>query len=136
VIFDPDFNSLAKSFDYDIGIVGGGIIGLATARELLLRNPALKIAVFEKESKVGNPQIHMQLKLIILLAQHQSKNNSGVIHSGIYYTPGSKRAKLCVDGLKLMYDYVEKNNLPHKRCGKVSPTNRKILINSTDYCIR
>lgn len=52
-------------------------------------------------------------------AQHQSKNNSGVIHSGIYYAPGSKRSKLCVEGLKLMYNYIETNNIPHKRCGKV-----------------
>ncbi len=55
----------------------------------------------------------------MLLAQHQSGNNSGVIHAGIYYTPGSLKAKLCVQGLKEMYKYCDENNVPYKRCGKV-----------------
>ena len=68
---------------YDIGIIGGGIVGLATAMELLTRYPALKIVVLEKERE---------------LAQHQTGHNSGVIHSGIYYVPGSLKAKACVAG--------------------------------------
>ena len=54
------------------------------------------------------------------LAAHQSGNNSGVIHAGIYYTPGSLKAKLCVEGLKLMYKYCDENNVPYKKCGKVN----------------
>ncbi|KAJ8289688.1 hypothetical protein GJAV_G00004170 [Gymnothorax javanicus] len=89
---------------YDVAIVGGGIVGLATARELVLRHPTLSFAVLEKEKE---------------LAVHQSGHNSGVIHSGIYYTPGSLKAKLCVRGATLAYDYVEKKGIPYKRCGKL-----------------
>ena len=56
------------------------------------------------------------------LAYHQSGNNSGVIHAGIYYTPGSLKAKLCVEGLKLVYKYCDEYNVPYKKCGKVSTT--------------
>jgi len=73
---------------YDIVIVGAGIVSLATARELLLRHPHLKLAVLEKE---------------VLLASHQSVHNSGVIHSGIYYKPGSLKARLCVEGRRLLW---------------------------------
>ncbi|RDD40088.1 L-2-hydroxyglutarate dehydrogenase, mitochondrial [Trichoplax sp. H2] len=89
---------------YDMVVVGGGIIGLATARELLIRQPTLKLAVLEKES---------------LLAQHQSTHNSGVIHSGVYYVPGSLKAKLCVEGANLMYEYCDKSKVQYKKCGKV-----------------
>lgn len=98
-------NLHTKNIDFDIGIIGGGIIGLSTGRELLKRNKNLKIAIFEKES---------------ILANHQSKHNSGVIHSGIYYLPGSLKAKLCVEGAKLMYNYCEKNNIPFKNVVKIS----------------
>lgn len=87
-----------------MAIVGGGIVGLATARELVLRHPTLSFAVLEKEKE---------------LAVHQSGHNSGVIHSGIYYTPGSLKARLCVRGATLAYDYLEKKGLPYKRCGKL-----------------
>ena len=53
-------------------------------------------------------------------AAHQTGHNSGVIHAGIYYTPGSLRAKLCVEGLELLYKYCDENNVPYKKCGKVS----------------
>jgi hypothetical protein len=69
--------------EYDVAVVGGGIVGCATARELLTRHPKLKMCLIEKEGK---------------FAAHQSGNNSGVIHAGIYYTPGSLKAKLCVEG--------------------------------------
>jgi len=85
-------------------IVGGGIIGLATAREINIRHPDLSLAVVEKEPE---------------LALHQSGSNSGVIHAGIYYVPGSLKAKLCVKGLRMMYDYCDEHDIPYKRCGKL-----------------
>ncbi|XP_035529387.1 L-2-hydroxyglutarate dehydrogenase, mitochondrial [Morone saxatilis] len=89
---------------YDVAVVGGGIVGLATARELLLRHPSLSFILLEKEKE---------------LAVHQSGHNSGVIHSGIYYTPGSLKARLCVRGATLAYEYCEKKGLPYKKCGKL-----------------
>lgn len=88
----------------DVAVVGAGIVGLATARELILRHPSLNFILLEKEKE---------------LAAHQSGHNSGVIHSGIYYTPGSLKARLCVRGATLAYEYCEKKGLPYKRCGKL-----------------
>ncbi|XP_077998212.1 L-2-hydroxyglutarate dehydrogenase, mitochondrial-like [Glandiceps talaboti] len=96
--------STSSTSGYDICIVGGGIIGMATARELILRHPTLKFIVVEKEN---------------VLAAHQSGHNSGVIHAGIYYQPGSLKAKLCVEGLQLAYKYCDENNVPYKKCGKL-----------------
>ncbi|KAM7289358.1 L-2-hydroxyglutarate dehydrogenase, mitochondrial [Ixodes scapularis] len=90
--------------EYDVAIVGGGIVGVATARELIRRHPKLKFAIIEKENK---------------LAAHQSGHNSGVIHAGIYYTPGSLKAKLCVRGLELSYKYFDEHGVPYKKCGKL-----------------
>ncbi|KAM6969223.1 L-2-hydroxyglutarate dehydrogenase, mitochondrial isoform 3-T3 [Tautogolabrus adspersus] len=89
---------------YDVAVVGGGIVGLATVRELILRHPTLSFVLLEKEKE---------------LAVHQSGHNSGVIHSGIYYTPGSLKARLCVRGATLAYEYCEKKGLPYNRCGKL-----------------
>ncbi|XP_046814634.1 L-2-hydroxyglutarate dehydrogenase, mitochondrial isoform X1 [Vespa crabro] len=89
---------------YDLVVVGGGIVGCATAREMLIRHPNLKIIIVEKENA---------------LAKHQTGHNSGVIHCGVYYMPGSIKAKLCVEGLKLTYDYLCKNDIPHKKIGKL-----------------
>lgn len=89
---------------YDVAVVGAGIVGLATVRELILRHPSLSFILLEKEKE---------------LAVHQSGHNSGVIHSGIYYTPGSLKARLCVRGATLAYEYCEKKGLPYKRCGKL-----------------
>ncbi|XP_072222170.1 L-2-hydroxyglutarate dehydrogenase, mitochondrial [Leuresthes tenuis] len=89
---------------FDVAVVGAGIVGLATARELILRHPAMSFILLEKEKE---------------LASHQSGHNSGVIHSGIYYTPGSLKARLCVRGATLAYEYCEKKGIPYKRCGKL-----------------
>nr|XP_019953508.1 PREDICTED: L-2-hydroxyglutarate dehydrogenase, mitochondrial [Paralichthys olivaceus] len=89
---------------YDVAVVGGGIVGLATVRELIERHPSLSFILVEKEKE---------------LAVHQSGHNSGVIHSGIYYTPGSLKARLCVRGATLAYEYCDKKGLPYKRCGKL-----------------
>lgn len=89
---------------YDIAIIGGGILGLATAREVLTSHPHLKLVLLEKEAS---------------LAFHQSGRNSGVIHSGIYYKPDSFKAKLCVRGAEMMYQYCSQHNIDHQRIGKL-----------------
>ena len=89
---------------HDIAIVGGGIVGLATARALRERLPGARLVILEKEPR---------------LASHQTGHNSGVIHSGIYYKPGSHKAKLCVEGKTLMYQFCEKHGIRVERCGKV-----------------
>jgi 2-hydroxyglutarate dehydrogenase len=85
-------------------VVGGGIIGLAVARELTLRNPRASVCVLERERQ---------------LAAHQSGHSSGVIHAGIYYRPGSLKARLCVQGAQELYEYCGRRQIPHERCGKV-----------------
>jgi L-2-hydroxyglutarate oxidase LhgO len=89
---------------YDIAVVGGGIVGLATARELLLRHPRLRLANIEKEAAYNT---------------HQTGHNSGVIHSGIYYKPGSLKAKLCVEGRDLARAYCDAKGIPYKMVGKL-----------------
>jgi (S)-2-hydroxyglutarate dehydrogenase len=85
-------------------VVGAGIVGLAGARELVRRRPGLRLALIDKETRVG---------------AHQTGHNSGVIHSGIYYAPGSLKARLCVAGARELYAYCEANDIPTERCGKV-----------------
>ncbi|MGI9649139.1 MAG: FAD-dependent oxidoreductase, partial [Acidimicrobiia bacterium] len=89
---------------HDVIIVGGGIIGLATASALLARRPDLDLLVLEKEAEVG---------------RHQSGRNSGVLHSGLYYQPGSLKAKLCVEGAAMMIDFCREHDVPYTRDGKV-----------------
>ena len=89
---------------FDAVIVGGGIVGLATAFRLLEARPSLKILLLEKESK---------------LAAHQTGNNSGVLHSGLYYKPGSEKAKLSVGGLKQMTAFCRDHGVAHEICGKI-----------------
>ncbi|MGC9943177.1 MAG: L-2-hydroxyglutarate oxidase [Verrucomicrobiota bacterium] len=89
---------------YDIAIIGGGIVGLATASRLLEAQPLLKIVLLEKEGR---------------LAAHQTGNNSGVLHSGLYYKPGSEKARLSVSGLKQMVEFCQKHGVAHEICGKI-----------------
>ncbi|HJM16456.1 MAG TPA: L-2-hydroxyglutarate oxidase [Flavobacteriales bacterium] len=93
-----------KEIKYDISVVGGGIIGMATAYKFQLKYPKLNIIILEKEEE---------------LAFHQTGRNSGVIHSGLYYNPGSFRAKNCVDGRKQLIEFAKKNQIDHDVCGKI-----------------
>jgi L-2-hydroxyglutarate oxidase LhgO len=89
---------------YDLAVIGAGIVGLGAAREMLRRHPDFRVAVIDKEQTV---------------AAHQTGHNSGVIHSGIYYAPGSLKARLCTEGRREMYAYCEQKGIPTERCGKV-----------------
>lgn len=97
-------SSKPKENNYDLAIVGGGIVGLATARKLIMEYPKLKFILVEKESQ---------------LAFHQTGHNSGVIHAGIYYQPGSLKARLCVEGLESTYKYCDEHKIPYKKVGKL-----------------
>lgn len=88
----------------DLVVVGGGIVGCATALAISSRNPDLKIAILEKESQ---------------LASHQTGHNSGVIHAGLYYKPGSIKAETCASGREALYRFCNLHDIPHQRCGKV-----------------
>jgi len=88
----------------DVAVIGGGILGLATARALLHRRPATRVAVLEAE-----PQ----------LALHQTGRSSGVVHRGLYYAPGSEKARLCVAGAAALLAYCDERGIPYRRCGKV-----------------
>ncbi|MEQ9439748.1 MAG: L-2-hydroxyglutarate oxidase [Cyclobacteriaceae bacterium] len=89
---------------YDITIIGGGIVGLATALKIKEQQPHLKLAVLDKEKKV---------------AAHQTGHNSGVIHSGIYYKPGSLKATNCVGGYNMLLEFCDQHEIPYELCGKV-----------------
>jgi L-2-hydroxyglutarate oxidase LhgO len=87
---------------HDVAVAGGGIVGLATARALALRG--LRVVVLERERTLG---------------EHQTTHNSGVIHAGIYYTPGSLKARLCVEGAAALYEYCAGHGIDAPRCGKL-----------------
>lgn len=93
-----------KAVVHDVVVVGGGIVGLATARSILVRNPDSNVILLEKEN---------------VLAGHQTSHNSGVIHSGIYYKPGSEKAKNCLSGYKLLLKYLQERGIAHDICGKL-----------------
>jgi L-2-hydroxyglutarate oxidase len=89
---------------FDIAVIGGGIIGLATALKLASRYPGRRLLVLEKEDGIG---------------RHQTGHNSGVIHSGIYYRPGSLKARTCVAGRRALIEFCDENGIPYELCGKV-----------------
>ena len=89
---------------HDVAIVGGGIVGLATAHELQRRRPGVRVVVLEKEERVG---------------AHQTGHNSGVIHSGLYYAPGSLKARTCREGYARLLRFCGEHGIPHEVCGKV-----------------
>jgi L-2-hydroxyglutarate oxidase len=89
---------------YDVAVIGGGIIGLATAHAFAQRFPSRRILLLEKESSIG---------------AHQTTHNSGVIHSGVYYRPGSLKAKTCVEGSRLLVSFCQSHGIPHRLCGKL-----------------
>jgi len=89
---------------FDIAIVGGGIVGAATFYKLQKRNPSLKLVLFEKEN---------------MLSKHQTGHNSGVIHSGLYYKPGSLKARNCIQGRRELVAFAQEHGIPHDVCGKV-----------------
>ena len=89
---------------YDVVVVGAGIVGLATALELSTRRPDITVAVVDKESAPG---------------RHQSGHNSGVLHAGVYYKPGSLKAQLCVDGKQRMERFADEHGIGYETCGKL-----------------
>jgi L-2-hydroxyglutarate oxidase LhgO len=89
---------------YDLAVIGGGIVGLATAYQLLLRKPALSLVVIEKERE---------------LATHQTGHNSGVLHAGLYYAPGSRKARLCREGKAELEKFAGEHGIPYEHCGKL-----------------
>ncbi len=88
----------------DLAVVGGGIVGMAVARELLARRPGARLCVLEGEERIG---------------QHQTGHSSGVVHAGIYYEPGTLKARLCVEGARELYGYCEERGVPFRRSGKL-----------------
>src|SRR5690242_10222671 len=85
-------------------IVGGGIVGLATAYRLTEKHPDVRVTILEKEPDVG---------------RHQTGHNSGVLHCGLYYKPGSVKARLAVSGIRQMVEFCQQNAIPHEICGKL-----------------
>jgi L-2-hydroxyglutarate oxidase len=88
----------------DLAIVGGGILGTAVARELLKRRPGARLCLLEGEGGLGH---------------HQTGRSSGVVHAGIYYEPGSLKARLCVEGARALYAYCDERGIPYERSGKL-----------------
>jgi L-2-hydroxyglutarate oxidase LhgO len=89
---------------YDVCVVGAGLVGLGVARAVAATRPDLTVVIIDKEDHV---------------AAHQSSHNSGVVHSGLYYKPGSLKARLCAEGRNLVYEMCEQHGIPVKRCGKL-----------------
>src|SRR5262245_57332945 len=94
----------------DIVVIGAGIIGLATANALLQGKPSLRLTVLEAEDRPG---------------AHQTGHNSGVIHSGLYYKPGSLKAKYCAEGREAMVRFCDENGVAYERCGKIVIATRE-----------
>ena len=95
---------------FDVAVIGGGIVGAATAMALLESAPGLSLVLLEKEPR---------------LAAHQTGHNSGVIHSGLYYRPGSLKAQNCTAGREALYAFCAEHGVAHERCGKIVVATRE-----------
>ena len=100
---------------HDVAVVGGGIVGVASAAALAARG--LRVVVLEAADR---------------LAAHQSGHNSGVIHAGLYYRPGSLKARLCTEGREALYRFLQEENIPHRRCGKLVVATRASELGALD----
>jgi L-2-hydroxyglutarate oxidase len=109
---------MKQELDFDIVVVGGGIVGLASAYQITDSYPDVRLAVLEKEDT---------------LAAHQTGHNSDVIHSGLYYTPGSSKAKTCTQGRKELISFAKKHHIPYEICGKVIVATRESELPDFDY---
>jgi (S)-2-hydroxyglutarate dehydrogenase len=105
------------AYQYDLAIIGGGILGLATALKITAAHPQARLLILEKEAQ---------------LARHQTGNNSGVIHSGLYYRPGSLKAQSCVTGRKALLAFCDKNSVPYEICGKVVVATSELELSRLD----
>lgn len=106
-----------RFMQYDVTIIGGGIVGLASAYRILQENPATSLCLLEKEDVV---------------AKHQTGHNSGVIHSGIYYKPGSLKAQNCIKGYQQLLEFAQQHNIPHEICGKVIVATKTSELQALD----
>ncbi len=101
--------SAAGGATHDVAVIGAGIVGLATAKALLARWPRLRVCVLEKDAQI---------------AGQQTSHNSGVIHSGIYYRPGSLKGEFCVRGRDALVRFCEEHEIPYELCGKLIVATR------------
>jgi L-2-hydroxyglutarate oxidase len=102
-----------RGYDADVLVVGGGIVGVSTAMQLIERHPGLSVLLLEKEAS---------------LAAHQSGHNSGVIHAGVYYTPGSLKAEFCRRGADATYEFARRHGVPVERCGKLIVATEEVEV--------
>jgi (S)-2-hydroxyglutarate dehydrogenase len=110
-----------SDFDCDVAIIGAGIVGLACGLQLTRRFPALKVIVLDKENEI---------------ASHQTGHNSGVIHSGLYYRPGSLKARLCVEGSAALLRFCREYGIPHEVCGKIIVATDETEISGLNELLR
>ncbi|MCA1796452.1 MAG: L-2-hydroxyglutarate oxidase [Geobacteraceae bacterium] len=102
---------------YDVAVIGGGIVGAATAKALIEQAPGTRVVILEKEAH---------------LAAHQTGNNSGVIHSGLYYRPGSLKARNCTEGREALYAFCAAEEIAHERCGKIVVATHETQLEALD----
>jgi L-2-hydroxyglutarate oxidase len=108
---------MSKSLKHNVIIIGAGVVGLATAWNLIQKNRNLKILILEKENKI---------------AKHQTSHNSGVIHAGIYYKPGSLKARNCIEGYQLLIQFCKEYSVPYELCGKIIVASNQAELPALD----